>query len=60
MQIIIEIGMDNSAFDEPLLLPAMLEALASKFRMRSGLVVGEDGPLMDTNGNTCGTWRVTE
>lgn len=55
MKIQIEIDLDNAAFeDNPGELAQILDKIPSNVRP------GDDGKLMDSNGNRVGQWEVNE
>lgn len=59
MTFTLKIKMDNAAFQPApgLELAAILRGLAVNVEEAGP---GEDGPIIDVNGNTCGEWKISK
>jgi hypothetical protein len=68
MKFRIEIEMDGAAFENPnekmvtdcTEIRAILERLLERQINGDNILVGEQRRILDTNGNTCGYWEVSE
>lgn len=61
MKFVLEIAMDNEAFEDPAELPRVVGGVAETLSAIANLggSGSNDGRVRDVNGNTVGVWSVT-
>mgnify|MGYP001560852723 CR=1 FL=1 len=60
MKAIIEISMDNAAFQDSTELPRILKDLAERLAQRESFEDGDMDTVFDTNGNRVGTFKIID